>query len=151
MAKSLVSDMPDEAEKPNAEPEANAVAEYKGLLQKVLDNRPSGTRQRLASALGKNRSFITQITNPAYQIPIPRQHLETVFEICHFSHDEKKAFLALYGLAHPGRLDVVRKSVRMRKFEVSVPDLGSTRKNKAIESLVEEFARHLAKTIEEVQ
>lgn len=150
MAKSLEVEKQDEPAKPVVGPEANAVAEYKGLLQKVLDNRPSGTRQRLASALGKNRSFVTQITNPAYQVPIPRQHLETVFEICHFSHDEKRAFLALYGVAHPGRLDVVRKKVRMRKFEVSVPDLGSTRKNKAIEALVEEFARYLARTIEEV-
>src|SRR4051794_40971045 len=114
---------------------ASAVAQYKSLLQKVLDNRPSGTRGRLATALGKNRSFITQITNPAYQVPIPRQHIESVFEICHFSHDEKREFLKLYGLAHPGRLEVVPKKVRMRTFEVAVPDLGSSKKNKAIEAL----------------
>ena len=44
------------------------------------DNRPSGTRQRLAGALGKNRSFVSQIANPAYPVPIPVQHLETIFE-----------------------------------------------------------------------
>jgi hypothetical protein len=32
------------------------VAEYKIILRKVLDNRPSGTRLKLAAALGKNRS-----------------------------------------------------------------------------------------------
>ena len=30
------------------------VAEYKIILRKVLDNRPSGTRLKLAAALGKN-------------------------------------------------------------------------------------------------
>ena len=35
---------------------------------------PSGTRQRLAAALGKNRSFVTQITSPAYATPIPARH-----------------------------------------------------------------------------
>ena len=42
----------------------------------MLDNRPSGTRLKLAAALGKNRSFVTQITNPAYPVPIPAQHLD---------------------------------------------------------------------------
>ena len=62
-----------------------AVARYKAILQRVIDNRPSGTRQRLAGALGKNRSFVSQITNPAYATPIPARHIETIFEICHFS------------------------------------------------------------------
>ena len=61
------------------------VTEYKRILQAVLENRPSGTRQRLAAALGKNRSFISQITGPGYAVPIPRRHLETIFEICHLS------------------------------------------------------------------
>ena len=32
------------------------------ILRNVLDRRPSGTRQRLANALGKNRSFVSQIS-----------------------------------------------------------------------------------------
>lgn len=127
-----------------------AVADYKRLLQQVLDNRPSGTRQRLADALGKNRSFVSQITNPSYQVPIPRQHIETIFEVCHLSHDEKRDFLRFYAEAHPGKMDLKRHKVRMRMLSVAVPDLGSERKNKAINALVEEFARHLARTIEEV-
>lgn len=129
---------------------SSAVADYKRLLQQVLDNRPSGTRQRLADALGKNRSFVSQITNPSYQVPIPRQHIETIFEVCHLSHDEKRDFLRLYAEAHPGKVDLVRRKVRMRMLSVAVPDLGSDRKNKAINALVEEFARHLARTIDEV-
>ena len=53
-----------------------AVARYKGVLQQVLEARPSGTRQRIAAALGKNRSFVSQIANPAYATPIPARHLD---------------------------------------------------------------------------
>ena len=57
----------------------SAIAAYKNLVKAVLDLRPSGTRQRLAVALGKNRSFVSQIANPAYPMPIPAQHLETLW------------------------------------------------------------------------
>ncbi len=80
-----------------------SVAEYKGVLRRVLDNRPSGTRQRLALALGKNRSFVSQIANPSYPVPIPAQHVETIFEVCHFSLDERKSFLEAYRHAHARR------------------------------------------------
>ncbi len=64
---------------------ASYVAAYKTILRNVLDQRPSGTRQRLATALGKNRSFVSQISNPAYSVPIPAKHLDAVFEICRTS------------------------------------------------------------------
>ena len=53
----------------------DAVAAYKAVLKRIIDTRPSGTRHRLAIALGKNRSFISQIANPVYAVPIPVQHL----------------------------------------------------------------------------
>ena len=69
------------------------IAAYKAILRDVLDRRPSGTRQRLAEALGKNRSFITQIANPAYQTPIPAQHVHAITQVCHFSVQERDKFL----------------------------------------------------------
>src|ERR1700756_1455270 len=80
------------------------IAAYKAILRDVLDKRPSGMRQRLAEALGKNRSFITQIANPAYQTPIPVQHLQSIIQTCHFSAQERDRFLAAYHRAHPRRL-----------------------------------------------
>ena len=62
-----------------------SIEAYKSILRNVLDRRPSGTRHRLAIALGKNRSFISQISNPAYPVPIPAPHLDIIFEICRFS------------------------------------------------------------------
>ena len=43
----------------------DAIRDYKQILAAIIDRRPSGTRQRLADELGKNRSFITQIISPA--------------------------------------------------------------------------------------
>src|SRR5437899_12216686 len=68
------------------------IAAYKTVLRDVLDRRPSGMRQRLAEALGKNRSFITQIANPAYQTPIPAQHVHPIIQICHLSAQERDRF-----------------------------------------------------------
>jgi len=93
---------------------ADSVGAYKGVLKRVLDTRPSGTRHRLAIALGKNRSFISQIANPVYAVPIPVQHLETIFEICHFTAADRREFLAAYAEAHPRRLDLVRKPAGAR-------------------------------------
>ena len=73
-----------------------AIVAYKRLLQEVLNQRPSGTRQRLADALGKNRSFITQMTSPTYPTPIPHRHLGTVLSACHFTPEERDAFMLAY-------------------------------------------------------
>src|SRR6266581_8827285 len=105
-------------------PRTDAVAAYKAVLKRIIDTRPSGTRHRLAIALGKNRSFISQIANPVYAVPIPAQHLETIFEICHFTVVDRRDFLAAYAQAHPQRLDVVRKPAGTRVLKLTVPDLG---------------------------
>src|SRR5580704_7340749 len=84
------------------------VAAYKLILKRVLDNRPSGMRHRLALALGKNRSFISQMANPAYATPAPARHLETIFELCRFTRAERTAFLEAYALAHPRRSPLAR-------------------------------------------
>ena len=73
------------------------VRAYKQHLQACIDRRPSGTRQKIAGALGKHKSFVSQITNPAYPSPVPPHHLTTIFEICHFSAEERSAFMAIRG------------------------------------------------------
>jgi len=77
------------------------VANYKTILRSVIAERPSGMGQRLSDALGKNRSFISQISNPNYKIPVPYKHLEDIFKVCGFSMDQREAFLEEYCLAHP--------------------------------------------------
>ena len=108
----------------------SAVAEYKRILQQVLENRPAGTRLRLAESLGKNRSFISQITNPNYSVPIPAAHIERIFEICHFLAGEKAQFMEVYRRAHPHRAPGNSGEARWREIVLRVPDLRDREKNK---------------------
>jgi hypothetical protein len=127
-----------------------AVAAYKAILKRALDNRPSGTRLKLAVALGKNRSFVSQITNTAYPVPIPAQHIETVFEVCHLSPAERAAFMEAYQLAHPRRAATLEASKATRIVSVTVPDLGDARKNRMIDDCLAEIAARLARFGEEM-
>lgn len=124
---------------------AQAIADYKAILQEVLERRPSGTRLRLAQALQKARSFVTQITNPAYAAPIPAQHISTIFEVCHFSSAERQRFMAAYGLAHPRRLVGLAGGPRHRTIHITVPDLGDEARNAEFQAMVQDFASSLAR------
>ena len=126
---------------------ATDVGEYKRLLQVICDNRPSGTRGRLAVALNTNRSFISQLVNPAYSMPIPAQHLQTIFEICRFSPAERTSFLAAYDRAHPGRRDTAAGRDPTRLVSLRVPDLGDPGRDRAVDELLAEYARHLIKFV----
>jgi hypothetical protein len=123
---------------------AASVEAYKVILRNVLDRRPSGTRQRLATALGKNRSFISLISNPAYPVPIPAPHLDVIFDICHFSTAEKRAFLDSFARAHPNRARASRNGPSLRNLRLEVFDLGD-KKNREFDDLVREMARRLAR------
>jgi hypothetical protein len=125
-----------------------AVAEYKQIFKEVLDNRPSGMRIRLAHAMGKNRSFISQISNPIYPIPIPVQHLNTIFEVAHFSPAAKAAFLEAYSRAHPRRIGRLAEVPRERTIMLHLPDLGSQKRNAQIDALLQEFARRLIEIVQ---
>jgi hypothetical protein len=123
--------------------DVGAVARYKSIFKAVLDNRPSGMRLRLAHVLGKNRSFISQIANPAYPVPIPVQHLNTIFEVCHFSPTEKATFLEAYGRAHPRRAARLSGVPRERTLTLHLPDLGSQKRNAQLDALLQDFVRRL--------
>ena len=136
--------MNDKPERSDDSQSSAGVAEYKAILQRVLEARPSGTRQRIATALAKNRSFVTQITSPAYDTPIPARHVDLVMEICHFSPHERDAFLAAYARAHPSRHTAPRGEPRTRAPVVYLPDLGSEEKNRKLDGLIGDFVEKLA-------
>jgi hypothetical protein len=142
--------MTDDASEQTHQSGDSNVADYKAILRRVLDNRPSGTRLKLAAALGKNRSFVTQITNPAYLVPIPAKHVAIIFDVCHLSGAERAAFLEAYGRAHPGRLRAPFREPHTRTITVTVPDLGDDKKNRSLEQLVVDFAARLARYAESV-
>ena len=113
--------------------------------REVIDQRPSGTRQRLADALGKHRSFVTQITSPTYSTPIPAKHLPTIFSVCHFSPAERDPFLAAYERAHParrrrlGELAQRRATCRWR-----CPISATTSRTRALDRAITEFVATIA-------
>jgi hypothetical protein len=125
-----------------------SVAGYKTILAAVLDRRPSGTRQRLAAALGKNRSFITQISNPAYATPIPSNHVDIIFEICHFSPEERRQFIEAYGRAHPRRPALAADPHKLKPHTIYLPDLGDDERNARLHMLVADFVRQVARMFE---
>jgi len=133
-----------------AQPQASAgVAAYKKILSDVIDRRPSGTRQRLAAALGKNRSFVSQITNPSYAVPIPAAHLDIIFEVCHFSLEERKNFISTYLLAHPNRPAPIHAAHKVKAHTVYLPDLGDDDRNARLHMLISDFVRQVAKLLDE--
>jgi hypothetical protein len=126
-----------------------AIAAYKTILRDALDRRPSGMRKRLAEALGKNRSFVSQIANPAYPTPIPPGHIDAILDICHFSPTERASFLAAYASAHPRRAAASEgPPVRTRPLALRVPDLGDEAKNREFDRLVQDLVIRLARLAE---
>ena len=108
---------------------ADAIAAYKKILKDILDLRPSGTRQRLATALGKNRSFVTQMADPGYAMPIPAQHVEAMFDVCHFSEAQRKSFFEFYNRAHSRKLRLATVRSATRRLILDVPDFGHPERN----------------------
>jgi len=48
-----------------------------GMLRGYIDRRPAGMRAD-RDALGKHKSFVSQLTNPIDPMPIPARHLSTI-------------------------------------------------------------------------
>lgn len=123
------------------------VANYKRILQGYINQRPSGARIKIARKLNKNKSFVSQITNPSYTIPVPARHLSIIFDICHFSLKERETFLKAYTAAHPNyqyrvETDSVSSADR-RALSIEIPVLKNSTKQQKIETMIKEYAHQL--------
>src|SRR4029453_15270080 len=116
----------------------------KQILRTALELRPAGIRRRLAEVLGKNRSFITHLSNPVYSTPIPAQYVETILSVCHFSVVEREAFLAAYERAHPGRLARPSAQTAWRRVELRLPDLNDPERNAHLDRLLQDMGLRMA-------
>jgi len=127
------------------------VAAYKRILQTSLDRRPSGTRQRIAEALGKHKSFVSQITNPAYSVPIPARHVTAILELCHFSAEERRAFLEAYVQAHPSRRQALKPAPRggtPHVLHIPVPTFEDQELQREVEDLIRAFAARVVQLVQ---
>ncbi|HXN54876.1 MAG TPA: hypothetical protein VN874_01305 [Myxococcales bacterium] len=133
--------------------EPGPIAAYKAILKDYIDRRPAGMRARIAAAIGKHKSFVSQLTNPIYPVPVPARHLSTIVEICHFSAEERRTFLKAYALAHPVRAAGAtggegRLLPRRKVLPLEIPVLRDPRKQRALEALVRQFVERLGELLD---
>jgi len=131
---------------PAATTREETVAAYKQILRDCIDRRPSGTRQKIALALGTDKSFVSQITNPAYPAPVPARHLGTIFDLCHFSPEERATFMAAYRAAHPRRSQVVAPAApgaQEHVIQIRVPALSDPRLQRELEDTIRQMASRI--------
>ncbi|MBJ3774535.1 hypothetical protein [Acuticoccus mangrovi] len=121
------------------------VARYKLLLKAAIERRPSGTRQKLAEAIGTHKSFISQVTNPSYRVPLPAQHIPTLFRVCHFGPEEKRRFLDAYAEAHPGQAGAIEELSRIDAdvLRIPMPHFDDPTTRREVEELIREFAERV--------
>ena len=119
---------------------------YKLVLRDALESRPSGIRLRIANTIGKNKSFISQITNPKYKTPLPEKYVEPILEIVRFTPAERERFLEVYRRAHPrARRQRSQRQERAgtRVLRIELSKLGSSALEQKLDILLTEFAREI--------
>jgi hypothetical protein len=129
------------------------IAEYKTLLRRFLDRRPSGTRRKLAEAFGTHKSFISQIVNPAYRVPLPAQHIPALFKVCHFSPEEQGAFMDIYVRAHPGQYGAIDELAALEEgaLRIALPAFADPARRREVEQLIRDFADRVIALVQEAE
>ncbi len=125
---------------------------YKLLLREALESRPSGIRLRIADTIGKNKSFISQITNPKYKTPLPEKYVEPILDVIHLTPAERDRFLDVYRRAHPrARPQPPEKAgpASTRTLHIELPSLGSKALDQKVDALITDLARQLNELIEQ--
>lgn len=134
-------------------PTHDAIAEYKALLRLYIDRRPSGTRQKLAEAFGTHKSFISQITNPSYRVPLPAQHIPALFKVCHLNPQEQRNFLDVYARAHPGQYGAIDDLASFEDdvLRIPLPQFADPERRREVESLIRDFAERVIALLQEAE
>jgi hypothetical protein len=137
----------------DSSPTNDAIAEYKALLRRYIDRRPSGTRQKLAEAFGTHKSFISQITNPVYRVPLPAQHIPALFKVCHLSPQEQRNFLDVYARAHPGQFGAIEElaSLEEEVLRIPLPQFADPERRREVELLIRDFAERVIALLQEAE
>ena len=134
---------------PESASRVSEIAIYLGNpgLQSYVDRRPSGTRLKIANAIGKHKSFVSQITNPSYPVPLPARHVETIMDICHFSPEEREPFLAAFRSAHSSQSRSLKDTVRRRTghhtLHIEVPNFDDPEIQQEVEEAIRQFSMRI--------
>ena len=128
------------------------VRRYKLLLQTFIKRRESGTAQAIAEGLGVTRGYISQITSPAYELPIPGNQVSNIIALAGLSSKEEHMFLAAYLEAHPDRASDVVESFDMKKHRVlpiPIPVLTTEVAQSRMERLIRTVAQEIIASMTE--
>ncbi|MBD3848158.1 hypothetical protein IED13_20865 [Bosea sp. SSUT16] len=115
------------------------VRRYKLLLQTFLKRRGPGARQTIAESLGHTRSFVTQITSPAYDLAIPASQVRAILKLAELTSEEERIFLDAYVDAHPERAAEVY-AASQHALTIALPDLGDPSAQARLEELIRRIA-----------
>ncbi|MBT2189099.1 hypothetical protein [Sphingobium nicotianae] len=135
--------------KPSAPTESRQelIRAYKCILKDAVEARPSGIRLRIADMIGKNKSFVSQVTNPKYSTPLPESYIEPIFDAVHMTPKERERFLDLYHRAHPRAAraqspEPAEEGVRVVKIEL--PRLATRQLEAKVDQMILQIARNLS-------
>ena len=121
---------------------------YKNMMRGFLEVRPSGLRKKISDGIRTNRSFVSQITNPKYAIPIPAQYVYAIMDICHLSQEERKAFIEAYLNAHPGQAETM-KTQSLNEHEIFTIDLSRV-PDEHTREIIRQSLRNMAENLIEI-
>lgn len=129
----------------------DAITEYKALLRGYIDRRPSGTRQKLAEAFGTHKSFISQVINQSYRVPLPAQHIPALFRVCHLSPEEQRIFLDVYARAHPGQFAAMEELASFEEdvLRIPMPEFSDPAQREQVEQLIKSYAERIISVFRE--
>jgi len=115
---------------------------YKAILQNHIEKQPSGLRKKIANAIGTNRSFVSQITNSTYRVPIPANYVHTIIKVCHLPPVERADFLSAYMAAHPGQAELINihEFGHADTFTVNLSDVADEELRAAIKTALKSMA-----------
>lgn len=119
---------------------------YKTFLKEAVEARPSGLRLRIASQIGKNKSFVSQITSPNYKTPLPEKYVDPILDAIHLTQKDRDQFLQIYRRAHPRARTRSTEPVHdeMRVLRIELPKLESRRLESRVDQMILQFARNLS-------
>lgn len=125
--------------------QSDLIVAYKELLRDYLAKRPSGLRKKISEVIGTNRSFVSQITNPRYSVPIPSHYVHRIISVCHLSPEERAKFLAAYMDAHPGQEKLLAERA-LEDSETLTIDLSMV-KDVAQRNLIKQTLKYTAESL----
>jgi hypothetical protein len=126
------------------------VRAYKAILKDAVEARHSGMRLQIADLIGKNKSFVSQVTNPRYSTPLPECYIEPIFEALHMPPTERKRFLNLYREAHPRTAcahEAAEEGTRVVRIEL--PRLASRQLEAKVDQMILQMARNISELARE--